>query len=358
MKQNAYIYVLVVFISMLGGGCKEMYYPDIAPVGKGVAVDGLITTGKGPHHIWLSYTSDFYSGKIAPPLEGATVYVEDELGNMYPFLEKRPGYYESSAYMATRVGGTYTLQFTTNDGHKYRSSPQTMTSPFEIDHMQGQHSLRTSSYESNSGNLIIVETAGVDALLVLKNHKNNAANVRFESDVKIQYIFETMRAGAPAKAYCWKYLRRFEGIDNFNLPTTSNQPGDVSHNVVAFLPYANKEYLLRESDFLHTLLVEVRLYSINNEAYAYYHDIHKQITSDGTIFSPVPSQMTSNIYCETDPNRIAVGFFEASAVSRQAFILRLPPQVDTPSFEPTEKYDAIPLSAACQIDELPSFWIN
>lgn len=342
---------------ILISGCKEVFYPEIEPSAPIVVVEGLITDQPGPYEIRLTYTSDYYSGTFAQPIEDAGVWVLEEGGESHRFTEVRPGYYRSPVQLQGVAGKTYILEFETTDGMTYRSKPQTLLPSFEPGDMLGKESIRTTTRESNSGELIVTERAGVDASLQLTDYADNPANIRFKSEVKLLYVSEVIVVGVPEKEYCWKEMRRFEGIDNINLPTASNQPGDVSNNVVAFLPHDKEEYFLDYFDFLQTLAIKVRVFSLNTDAYNYYLELHKQLTSDGSIFAPIPSQMSSNIYCVTDANRAAAGLFETSSVGSRAYILRQPPHVDSILFEPTGGYDEIPGTAGCSLAVTPPFWI-
>ena len=339
-------------------GCKEVFYPGIEEAGPLVVVQGLITSEEGPHIIQLSETTGYGSGEFGTPLESALVRVREVAGESYKFTEVEPGEYHSPSGMTGKPGKTYVLEFETPEGLVYQSTPQFMHPPYEQTELLARESVRTETRMSNSGQLIINEIDGLDVFLQLKEQSGNRANVRFASDVKILYVYEAGGITEPIKYFCWRKIWRLEGLDNINLPTASNEPGDVNNNVVAFLPHDRERYQLDPlNDLLQTLAMRVRVYSLNEDAYTYYLEVNKQLTSDGSIFAPIPSQLTSNIFCVSEPRRAAVGLFEASAVSSQAYILRQPPNADTTNFELTDKYERVPTKPGCSINEPPPFWI-
>lgn len=350
------VILLIAGPGLLFSGCREVFYPEIGHAGPLVAVEGLITDGPGPHFIRLSHTTGYYSGTFGEPLEGASVRVRMEGNDSVLFNEVRPGVYQSPDGFQGSPGNTYILEFETPDGTSYHSSPQLMHQPFTPGALHAAEAVRTSVRESNSGQLIVTEKSGVEASLQLVNHAGNPANIRFKSDVKVLYVYETFPPSGPQRHYCWRELRRFEGLEHINLPATGNLPGDVSDNVVAFLPDDKEEYFVGYFDFLQTLAVKVRTYSLNEDAYNYYLDVYKQLTSDGTLFAPIPSQLSTNIFCVTDPQRPAVGLFEVSATASGAYILRKPPEVPSLMFEPTSKYDEVPSVPGCSENEPPPFW--
>jgi hypothetical protein len=346
-------------VLLMLSGCKEVFYPGIEAVGPLVVVEGRITNEEGPHFIRLSETTGYGSGEFGTPLENAEVWVREVEGASYRFLETEPGEYRSPAGMTGKPGKTYLLEFETPDGLVYQSAPQFMYPPYEQTGLLARESVRTETRMSNSGQLIITEIDGLDAFLQLREQPDNRANVRFTSDVKVLYIYEGGGFIEPIKYFCWKKTWHLEGVDNINLPTTSNEPGDVNNNVVAFLPHDRKRYNIDPlNDFLQTLAMRVKVYSLNEDAYTYYLEVNKQLTSDGSIFAPIPSQLTSNIFCLTEPRRAAVGLFEASAVATQAYILRQPPNAETTFFEITDKYEGVPTKPGCSINEPPPFWFN
>lgn len=340
-------------------GCKEVYYPEIGEAGPLVVVEGRITNEAGPYIVRLSETSGYGSGEFGTPLENAQVWVREVEGESFWFTEVAPGEYRSPSGMTGKAGNTYVLEFETPDGLVYQSAPQFMYPPYEQTGLLARESVRTETRLSNSGKLIIDEIDGLDAFLQLREQPENRANVRFTSDVKVLYIYEGGGFIEPIKYFCWKKIWRLEGVDNINLPTTSNEPGDVNNNVVAFLPYDRERYYIDpQNDFLQTLAMRVRVYSLNEDAYTYYLEVNKQLTSDGSIFAPIPSQLTSNIFCVTEPRRAAVGLFEASAVATQAYILRQPPNAETTFFEWTDKYEGVPRAPGCSVNEPPPFWFH
>jgi hypothetical protein len=98
----------------------------------------------------------------------------------------------------------------------------------------------------------------------------------------------------------------------------------------------------------------------------YYKSLYGQIQSEGKIFDPVAAQLNGNIKCITDPEKKAIGFFEASSVSYSEYVVDLrnlvnsqPALIKTPYIPPPEP-------DGCQIDRpgskthhnIPSFWIS
>jgi hypothetical protein len=59
------------------------------------------------------------------------------------------------------------------------------------------------------------------------------------------------------------------------------------------------------------------------KAYEYWQQLRKNTEELGTIFDPLPFLPLSNIRCVTSPDKIALGYFNASETSqKRIFILR------------------------------------
>ena len=56
----------------------------------------------------------------------------------------------------------------------------------------------------------------------------------------------------------------------------------------------------------------VHLEAISENAYRYWQNIENNTNNQGTIFSPVPSQMTGNIHCISDPSSEVIGYISAA----------------------------------------------
>ncbi len=352
MKTQIVRFFIVAMVILLAG-CKEVYYPEIDQIPNTIAVEGLITDQPGPYRIRLSYSSYFYDIDFTGRVRDARVVVYDDQGGYFEFTEVSPGVYQSPAQMRGEVGKTYTLEFETPDGLLYQSYPQTILPAYEPAELFAAETVRTQTSVSVTGGLVITEVEGVEGTLGVHPSTGNPANVRFRSDVKVLYTTESEWD----RFYCWKEVFRFEGPDNINLPVTGNQPGDVSNNAVAFLPSGSDYYFMQQGEEISKILVRVSLFSINDDAYNFYLDVNKQLKSDGSLFAPIPSQISGNIFCVTDPDKIVVGLFETSSLRSGGYILHMPTVNNSLNFETTSLYEQIP-APGCMQNEIPPFWVN
>jgi hypothetical protein len=361
MTRTRIIVILVSALSMSLLACREIYEPTIDIKSNALVVQGLITDQPGPHYIKLTTTIPFNSGQTSVPVVGAQVSVDDDQGATYIFNEFYPGEYRSSEDMIGMNGRIYTLNIHTQDGYSYKSSPQTLLPSIDISSIKSEIAIKNEVSEDEFGNLVLNEIQGISAILQTEEDYENNPMIRFKSEIIVQYVYPSGEAppeGPGPLWYCWKIYEQAEGINNINLPTIDNIPGNISNTIVAFVPRkSNKYYSLPWDRLIQGLLLNISVYTINQTSYQYYYDVIKQINSDESLFSPIPSQINSNMKCVNDPNKIVVGHFEASSKISFGFIVRERFYPEDVHFELTNKLDSIPPSN-CIDNVKPDFWVN
>jgi hypothetical protein len=108
---------------------------------------------------------------------------------------------------------------------------------------------------------------------------------------------------------------------------------------------------------VHHRILYLKQYTLNNEAYLYYKSLDEQIQSEGKLFDPIAAQLNGNIKCITDPEKKAIGFFEASSVSYSAYMVDFR---NLTNFQPSIikiPYILPPELNGCQVNSAPLFWI-
>jgi hypothetical protein len=58
--------------------------------------------------------------------------------------------------------------------------------------------------------------------------------------------------------------------------------------------------------------ITVYLEAIDEEGYKYWNNIRQNSENQGSIFSPMPSQMAGNLHCVTDPSVMVIGYVSAA----------------------------------------------
>jgi hypothetical protein len=184
--------------------------------------------------------------------------------------------------------------------------------------------------------------------------------------------------------YCWLTVNANTNIDLTGVDYSLNSASIKKHQVcflddnfyVLALRYGLKVNMVDTTGtpteagsqfyMIHHRILYLNQYTLNNETFLYYKNLNEQIQSEGKLFDPVAAQLTGNIKCISDPEKRAIGFFEASSVSYSEYIVDLrnlinsqPTLIKTPYIMPPEPIGCrINRTASIhQNHNIPSFWI-
>ena len=87
----------------------------------------------------------------------------------------------------------------------------------------------------------------------------------------------------------------------------------VSYPFHSFSRYSNRNHKLYS--------INVKAFTLSDKAYKYMNNLSVISNMSGSLFSPNPGEMASNIRCETNPERRVEGYITASlATSSRAFL--------------------------------------
>jgi hypothetical protein len=308
---------LLVFMVFLLS-CKEGYFPDdIYSTEKIPVIQGFISEGSSPR-VTLSWSLGYYE-IIVNYISGATVYIEDDLNNTCELKDHSDGVYVPvTDDFKGSAGRTYTLHVETPDGLEYSSIPQYIHDSPMIDSVFADPETNIRITYNGKGDPIVNNDKGLFVYISLNNNDVSTRYYRFNTTVveEFEYILNP-NSFFPITVYQWKdwELKPFYGSDS---SVTINERQVVPKYELGYLRYYYDPFSSNNSStapFPIAWIVSLRIYSISSDMYDYYNSIDQQLNSDTEMFSPVPSQVKSNIHCVTDPNKKVVGAFEASSVS-------------------------------------------
>ena len=102
--------------------------------------------------------------------------------------------------------------------------------------------------------------------------------------------------------YCWRTVESSQ----INLFSTANQTEDRFEDLAFHVIPQNDNRL--QSMYRIT----VQLEAMSEDAYNYWSNMQQNSEGQGSIFSPVPSEMASNVHCVTDPSIQVMGYLNAA----------------------------------------------
>jgi len=119
-----YIIPFLLFISLLTTSCEEVVKVDLDTAPEKLVIDANlyfdVNQPNAPQKIKLSKTVAYYASEFSPTL-GAKVWIDDDLGNRFEFLDaNQDGIYENNL-LQLNLSATYEL-FVEAEGQTYNST--------------------------------------------------------------------------------------------------------------------------------------------------------------------------------------------------------------------------------------------
>ena len=100
------------------------------------------------------------------------------------------------------------------------------------------------------------------------------------------------------------------------------------------------------------IILETRLYSLNQTSAIYYRELNDQLSYEGKLFDPVAVQLKGNMTCVSDPDKPALGLFEVSSCTAKSYWLW---NFDGfVKYQPIEDTSGLPVSGASK--DIHWFW--
>ncbi|WP_347156384.1 DUF4249 domain-containing protein [Pontibacter chitinilyticus] len=297
-------------VLLLLAGCVEPYAPDVivAP-NQFLVVDGFINTN-GITTIKLSRTQNISEEQLPTAETGATMLLEEEQGTTYFLQETTPGTYTSSN-LSLDAARKYRITIHTSAGQNYASEYVAVKQTPPIDNI---------SWQALDNKLQIYVNS--------HDPENNTHYYRWEYEATWAFTAafgSNIRYDAASGKvvprtlqdediyHCWKT----DKSTDIKLGATSNLTKDVIHEyAILTLPSTAEELRFKYS-------VLVKQYALTQEAYQYWETLRKNTEGIGTLFDPLPSQLTGNVHNLSDATEPVIGYVGASTVKeKRIFITR------------------------------------
>ncbi|MBK8290705.1 MAG: DUF4249 domain-containing protein [Flammeovirgaceae bacterium] len=308
----------VLFLIILFSGCVDPYTPpNLKSSDSLLVIDGYIDTAT-KSTINLTRTKNLTSTDPIEIEEGATLWLEDNAGN--------------KIFLQEEGGGTYTLAAQSFPPKEY-----------------SLHVITQDSKEYISEFVPVMESPAIDSV-----------SWELTADKGVQLYVSTHDDQNPEGFYrwsfeeTWTYTAAYNSVYDFNPATktvtvrtesiyqcwTSDRSNDIliattqrlNKNVISEFPLIYKGNTSEELRYRYSILVNQ--YAITEDSYNYWQQQKKNTEDLGTLFGPLPTQITGNFKCITDPSEKVVGYFHIGSVSSKRIYISFedlpsPPFYDT-----------------------------
>ncbi len=284
-----------LFCALLLTGCLDPVDLALRQETEKLVVEGLLTNELNPF-LRLSLTTQFGNANTVEPLKGAYVEVRQAGGESVIFRSV-PGelglYKPDNRAFAGKPGGAYSLYLKLPDGREYRSDAQLLPVPVPIE------SLNATFGEGKQ--------FGFQTYLDFRDPAKTQNFYRWTAFGYHQRRSKGIKVSYGPGVCCDRCWVREEN-SAINLFADALVDGSmVKGRPVFFSPFYS----------LGKHLIEVQQYTLTQQAYQYWSRYRDQQQRTGSIFDPLPAPLLGNVVNISDPNDIALGFFEVSGVTRK-----------------------------------------
>lgn len=295
-------------------------YEVIVPEGPQLlTIDGMVTTGPGPHLIKLTRGDTYgsvFQGLIRP-VRGATVIVRDDQGRIVFLSEDpdEPGNYFTPASFSASVGRSYTLQIQLTDGKVYTSLPERVESVPEIQSLDFEVVRIPVEGEINDRSGVqlvvnVVDPADQNNFYFWRTQESTFI-LKTRPDFYTIPPSETNPDREPDPKDCCDTCFQTEAANNQGVFIATD---DSFNGLSTKLPAG-----FIEDDGLRfnvTYRASMSQISISQEAYRFLRLVKQQAEISGSVFDPPPASIRGNMISLDDPEEVVLGYFIAGAEAR------------------------------------------
>jgi hypothetical protein len=282
-----------------------------------LVVEGWITTDPPPYTINLSYSGLFTNTYLAGQdsnqqfITDAKVTLLDDLGDSTSCIRSVKGTYLSSDtnFIGT-VGRTYTLKIYLSNGKTYLSKPEKIVPVPPIDSVSLVYD---SSYIADiRPTQFIVSVNTHDPAGIPNYYRWTASGYIPRKSWGDFCIYGYPPCTDPFSCTCFAFCEQF--LNNSEINVLSDQ--FINGREITEQPVFNSPVY-----WFGVHYIEIKQYSISQEAYLFWEQYLAQTNRTGSILDPLPAQLTGNIYNQADSNDIALGLFSGSAATTKKVII-------------------------------------
>ena len=295
-------FICLLAAVLLLGSCVDKYQPDVVSTSQRyLVVDGLINL-RGVTTVLLSRTRSLSTP--TPLAEAkATVTIRDDAGTSYPLTEQAPGTYASAALTldATR---RYQLRLRTAAGREYASDlvAGKLTPPIDRLHW---------AQERNGVQLYVDAHDATNNTRYYRWTYQETWRFSTPYSSEFEYVNGAIKRRTDNIQDCW----RTEASTAITLSSTARLSQDIVSKYPLLLRPGN------DARFRIKYSVLVQQYAQTAEEYAYWEKLRKNTESLGTLFDPLPTQLTGNVHGLTDANELVVGYVGASSLTEKRLFI-------------------------------------
>lgn len=266
---------ITIFLAIIIVSCDEPVTLDLKQTQPKIVIEAQVTNQPGYQGVKVTRSAGFYESGKTPRITDAIVNVEDDLGQVFPFVHNPNGHADSIGIYIPQnsfvgeTGRTYTLHVDVN-GEIFTGQDK-LLSVIPVDSLK---------YQINDDQEVDPEVEGrIYEVLLFAREPQDQENF---------YLFKFYRNDS---------LIYFNDTDIYF--TDDEFLAEKIDGVPSPIFYGKND------------LAKVEVLSLSRIGYLYYSDLWTVLNNDGGgMFGPIPSSPRTNL------TNGALGFFQVSAISR------------------------------------------
>ena len=311
MKRYCLILVGFLVSAFVINGCVEPFSPPEVNTDEGyLVIDGFLNVGSDTSRIELSHTQNANATTPVTKETAALVSIEQENGGTYPFTEKGNGSYFLPPRQFDQAA-KYRLRVKRIVGTEYVSDYVEVKSTPPIDNIEGKVDPRQ------------------DAMVMYVNAHDATNNTRFYR-WKFEETWEYRSAFFSALEFAQNSAGEYEIVSrkaDINLCYRTLKSANIllgstiklSQDIIKDLPLTAVPISSNKLYMKYSILV--KQYGLTQDAFEYWTSLAKTTEGTGSLFDPLPSQVTGNIKNTADPQELVFGYFSAAVEQKKRIFL-------------------------------------
>jgi hypothetical protein len=295
---------LLGFLFLALSSCVDPYEPVVLNQPNSfLVVDGYINS-TGPTVFRLSRTRNINDKTPPPPEANARVFVEEQQGRQLALSNSGNGVYAGDN-LPIDASKQYRLLIRTAEGKDYASAFVAVKTTPPIDSVSWK-----------------LEKDGLQIYVNSHDPRQQTHYYRWDYEETfeftsafysvLEYTNGQLRNRTNNINRCWRTLRSTD----INIGTSVRLSQDrIREAPLVFTPLPSVKF-----NYQYSILV--RQYAQTQEAYQYWETLKKNTENIGTLFDPLPTQLTGNITCLTDTREPVLGFVSACSVTEKRLFIK------------------------------------
>lgn len=290
----------IVLLTSVVMSCIETYDPplDNRDVNY-LVVDGFLNASNGTANIALTRTLPVKSKEFIPAESGASVQIVDSNGEAHPLTETKPGLY-SGGVTNVDAQTRYRLSIRTHDNREYSSDLIDIIESPAIDSISYWLDNNEVVFGINSH-----DPTGKAKYFRWKYIETYEYRSKYHSSFKFVGDEIKLRTEEEFISTCWKSN---PSTDILLGSTRHLSESVVSNNRLLSIPFDSVKLSIKYRLF-------VQQQSLTEDEYNYWLNLRKSTENLGSLFDPLPSEVSGNIHSITNPDEKVIGYFSAGTVT-------------------------------------------